>query len=188
METSRTDKRTIDIGWRTRHAPIPWAIQLTRILTIGVYGFTPENFVARLNEAGADVLWDIRARRGVRGSQYAFANKTRLIQLLADNGIDYAHLPELAPPPEVRALEQQKDREDSVAKRSRRELSQPFRYAYHEQCLALWNALQALRLHSPQARAIALLCVEAEPEACHRSLVATKMAGALGTNARHLRP
>lgn len=51
---------------------------MLNVVTIGVYGYTPETFFAALQEAGVDLLCDIRQRRGVRGAEYAFANSQRL--------------------------------------------------------------------------------------------------------------
>jgi hypothetical protein len=42
-----------------------------RLLTIGAYGFGPDEFFSALENAGADVFLDIRQRRGLRGSRYA---------------------------------------------------------------------------------------------------------------------
>lgn len=40
----------------------------------------------------------------------------------------------------------------------------------------------------PERGAAALFCVEADPEACHRSLVADRMAAEHGVKIVHLRP
>jgi hypothetical protein len=58
-----------------------------RVLTIGVYGFKSDRFFSALENAGADVFLDIRQRRGVRGSRYAFANVGRLSAELERRGI-----------------------------------------------------------------------------------------------------
>jgi len=59
----------------------------TRVVTIGVYGFTVDRFLTALREAGVDALLDVRQRRGVRGSDYAWANSQRLQGALAGAGI-----------------------------------------------------------------------------------------------------
>ena len=51
---------------------------MPRIATIGVYRFNGESFVAALDEAGVTVVVDVRQRRGVRGTEYAWANALRL--------------------------------------------------------------------------------------------------------------
>jgi uncharacterized protein (DUF488 family) len=70
---------------------------MNKIVTIGVYGFDAESFFAALQRAGVDTLCDIRRRRGVRGSEYAFANRARLEARLAARGIRYVHRLDLAP-------------------------------------------------------------------------------------------
>jgi hypothetical protein len=40
----------------------------------------------------------------------------------------------------------------------------------------------------PSAGAAALFCVERDPEACHRSLVAERLAADHGASVTHLRP
>ena len=43
-----------------------------KLFTIGVYGFSETEFFDALEEAGIDTFIDIRYRRGVRGSLYAY--------------------------------------------------------------------------------------------------------------------
>nr|MDQ4041644.1 DUF488 domain-containing protein [Actinomycetota bacterium] len=75
------------------------------VVTVGVYGFTAQTFLAALREAGVRVLLDVRQRRGVRGAEYAWANARRLQDALAGAGIAYRHHPELAPTTELRQLQ-----------------------------------------------------------------------------------
>jgi hypothetical protein len=67
------------------------------MVTIGVYGFHGESFLQRLRQADARLLIDVRQRRGVRGSEYAWANSLRLQAALARAQIAYEHHPRLAP-------------------------------------------------------------------------------------------
>ena len=87
--------------------------------TIGVYGWTPAAFIAALHDADVRQLLDIRQRRGVRGSEYAWANSARLQTVLADAGIEYRHHRELAPTTELRRLQNREDDRLGVGKRSR---------------------------------------------------------------------
>ena len=73
-----------------------------KIVTIGVYGFDEDSFFDALHKARVDTFCDIRSRRGVRGSIYAFANSLRLQARLADLGIRYLHRKDLAPTQAVR--------------------------------------------------------------------------------------
>ena len=63
-----------------------WVIPVLRMATIGVYGFDGESFLERLRRANVGLLLDVRQRRGVRGSQYAWANSRRLQTALAHAG------------------------------------------------------------------------------------------------------
>lgn len=60
---------------------------MPRIATIGVYEFDAAGFLRALEGAGVTQVMDIRQRRGVRGSQYAWANARRLQVLLEGAGI-----------------------------------------------------------------------------------------------------
>jgi hypothetical protein len=51
---------------------------MERLFTIGAYGFDADHFFDTLQQANVDLFLDIRRRRGVRGSEYAFANANRL--------------------------------------------------------------------------------------------------------------
>lgn len=54
-----------------------------QLRTIGVYGFDASSFLDSLNKGGVSMLLDVRQRRGVRGTQYAWANSQRLQASLA---------------------------------------------------------------------------------------------------------
>jgi len=69
---------------------------MSTLVTIGVYDFTAESFAEALSGADVRLLLDVRQRRGVRGSAYAWANAVRLQESLAQSGIAYAHHLELA--------------------------------------------------------------------------------------------
>jgi uncharacterized protein (DUF488 family) len=146
---------------------------LERILTIGVYGFTADRFFAALEAGGVDVFCDLRARRGVRGREYAFANAQRLQNQLASLAIEYRHYLALAPTREIRASQYEADAAGGVAKRNRDELDSSFVKAY-ERRLETPDALADLR-EIATASAPVLFCVERLPQACPRSLVAARL-------------
>jgi uncharacterized protein (DUF488 family) len=158
-----------------------------RLVTVGVYGFTAERFLAALKRAGVGVLFDVRQRRGVRGSEYAWANSQRLQQMLADCGIDYLHLKELAPTSEIRAAQYVADEARGERKRTRTELSDGFKCAYVEQILEPVD-LDKLLAGFGASTTAALLCVERDPGACHRSLIADRLAAGYGVPVEHLLP
>ena len=67
------------------------------VVTIGVYGWTAETFLAALRGAGIEQVLDVRQRRGVRGSEYAWANAKRLEAGRAGGGGAGEHRGERAP-------------------------------------------------------------------------------------------
>jgi uncharacterized protein (DUF488 family) len=157
------------------------------VVTIGVYEFSAETFISALREAGVVCLLDVRQRRGVRGPEYAWANSQRLQAALAEAGIGYRHRKELAPTTEMRQLQYREDARQGVGKRSRVELAAEYRRRYLEEILDRAD-LAALVAELPADGVSALLCVERDPEACHRSLIAERMAVRHGVSVAHVRP
>jgi uncharacterized protein (DUF488 family) len=157
------------------------------IATIGVYGFTAQTFLDALREADVRVVLDVRQRRGVRGREYAWANSARLQAALAEASIAYRHERELAPTTELRRLQYREDAKQGVGKRSRVELAPEYRARYTAEILDHAD-LAPLVADLPGEGASALLCVERDPEACHRSLVAERLAAEYGLRVMHLRP
>jgi uncharacterized protein (DUF488 family) len=153
------------------------------VATIGVYGSTLEAFLDALRSAEIPLVLDVRQRRGVRGSAYAWANSKRLQAALAGADIGYEHHPELAPTTELRQLQYAEDARQGVGKRSRAELAPDYVKRYTREILDTVN-LGPLVERLPAA----LFCVERDPEACHRSLVAARMAEEHGVAVEHLRP
>jgi uncharacterized protein (DUF488 family) len=117
---------------------------------------------------------DVRQRRGVRGREYAWANSLRLQEALKKDGIQYRHLPELAPTTELRQVQYREDDRLKVGKRSRVELSEEYRRRYLSEVLDRVNLGQVLE-SLPNEAATALLCVERDAPACHRSLIAARL-------------
>ncbi len=161
---------------------------MIKVVTIGVYGFTPETFFRALQDAQVDTFCDIRKRRGVRGSAYAFANSQRLQNQLTQLGIRYVYSAELAPTTAVRQLQHQADQATHTAKRQRTNLDTGFMAAYQQQILNHFNLSAWLSTLPSDAQTVALFCVEREPTACHRSLVAEKLGQTLGVSVEHLLP
>jgi uncharacterized protein (DUF488 family) len=126
----------------------------------------------------------VRQRRGVRGREYAWANAQRLEAALGEAGIAYSHHKELAPTTELRRLQYAEDDRLGVGKRSRAELAPAYRERYLREILDHAD-LGALVEELPAVSA--LLCVERDPEACHRSLVAERLAEEQGVRVFHLR-
>lgn len=159
-----------------------------RFITIGVYGFDSDSFFQALVDAQVQIFCDLRLRRAVRGSTYAFANSQRLQQKLHQLSIRYLHCKELAPSLAVRNLQEQVDKQLHVAKRQRKVLSSSFIQAYEQEHLSVFDWRQFLEQLGPEPDVVALCCVEREPQACHRSLVAQRLEQELGMQVKHIVP
>ena len=144
-----------------------------------MYGFTAQAFMDALREADVHQLLDVRQRRGVRGREYAWANARRLQAALADAGIGYRHHPELAPTTELRQLQYREDERRGEGKRSRSVLAPEYVERYTREILDRVD-LGPIVAAMPTDGTAALFCVERDPEACHRSLIAERLAGEYG--------
>ncbi len=164
------------------------------LLTSGVYGLDSEAFFGQLVREDVALLVDVRDRRGMRGPTYAYANSQRLQAKLQELGILYYHAKSLAPPADIRELQKQADTVEGVAKRERTRMSRRFEQAYRERVLSresleeLHQRIQELLASVDQGQPlrICMLCVEADPGACHRSLLAEELAKRARTTLRHL--
>ncbi len=127
-----------------------------RIFTIGYEGATQADLVARLAEAGVELLVDVRA---VPLSRRPGFSKNILAAGLKEAGIDYLGLKALGTPPEGREAAR-KGQHARMAEVYAGQLEKPE---------ALAQAAQLLDIAA--ARPTALLCFERDPAGCHRSLL-----------------
>jgi uncharacterized protein (DUF488 family) len=158
-----------------------------RITTIGIYGWTLESFLAALRAADVQVVLDVRQRRGVRGPEYAWANSLRIQAALENAGFDYRHHKELAPTTALRQVQYAADARQGIGKRSRVELAPEYRRRYLEEILERVDLSELVR-ELPAEGLAALMCVERDPEACHRSLIAERLVAECGVAVIDLRP
>lgn len=161
---------------------------MLKVVTIGVYGASEEAFFRALQKARVDTFVDIRRRRGVRGSTYAYANSQRLQARLAEMGIRYLHVLALAPTEAVRAQQYAVDAKTKTAKRARQSLSPDFVAAFRQEILDQQTPQVLLEELPADARVVALFCVEREAAACHRSLVAGWLAEREAVEVEHIVP
>lgn len=157
------------------------------MVTIGVYGFDADSFLHQLQRADVRLLLDVRQRRGVRGPKYAWANSLRLQAALARAGIAYEHHHELAPTTELRHLQYTEDDRQGVGKRSRRQLATDYTRRYITEILDHVD-LTPIVTSLPSGGAAAILCVERDPQACHRSLIAQRFTEQYPIHITHLSP
>jgi uncharacterized protein (DUF488 family) len=113
--------------------------------------------VAELRAAGVERVIDVRQRPQ---SRRPGMSKTRLGELLGDHGIAYEHRRALGTPPDLRWLFRTgRIAEGAAAYRQHVERAAP-------------DALDALAAELDLAPPTALLCLEADPAACHRRVIA----------------
>lgn len=144
--------------------------------TVGVYGSTEQEFFEKLLKNEIDTFIDIRRRRAVRGPQYSFANSNKLQDKLANSGISYMHILELSPTNEIRNMQYAEDEKSGTSQRKRQSLSKVFISAYKNQILKHYSLDSLIsELKAIGSKRAVLFCVEKNPGACHRSLVAEKL-------------
>lgn len=154
--------------------------------TIGVYNSTETEYFDKLTENKIDTFCDIRQRRGVRGSKYAFVNSNRLQEKLNELDIKYTHVIDLAPTTEIRELQKEADTQQGKLKRDRNKLGKTFITEYKYKVLSKFSFNNFIdKLDEVRANRVVLFCVEEKPEACHRSIVTDKLEQ-LGYKITHL--
>ena len=141
------------------------------ISTIGYEGGTVDGFIRALREAGVELVLDIRAAPVSRKKGFS---KNQLAAHLADAGIGYRHLRGLGTPKRGREAARSGDLE-SFERIFREHMEEP------EALLDLGEAIALA-----QAKPVCLLCLERDPEHCHRLIVGTRMAAQTGQALRHL--
>lgn len=155
---------------------------MIRIFTIGVYNSTELSYFSKLIENNIDLFLDIRQRRGVRGSQYKYVNSNYLQAKLRDLGIAYEYIKELAPTKEIRQMQKDADRKNGETKKQRTILGDVFASEYTKQILDNYDVdALAQGLVDANVKNVVLFCVEENAAACHRSIVASKLAELLNS-------
>jgi uncharacterized protein (DUF488 family) len=144
------------------------------LATIGYQGTTVPDFLAALEEGKVEIVVDIRA---VASSRRPGFSKSALAAHLATRGIDYLHLRGLGTPAEGRA-----------AARAGRHQRMRTIYNAHLRTAGARAELDALVELVRSGRRACLLCFEADPAHCHRSIVAGRLARRLPLRVRHLAP
>ena len=142
------------------------------IFTIGYEKAKPEDFVAALSRAGVALVLDVRDKAWSRRPDYI---GKRLAARLEAAGIAYRWLPELGTPEAGRIAAKAGDMAGW-----RRSLDARLAGTEGQAALAGAAALAA-------ERPAALMCLEADPARCHRSVVADRLSALTGLPVAHLR-
>ena len=147
---------------------------MTTLFTAGYENATLDEFLAELTQAGVSLLVDVRA--AARSRRPGFA-KSRLAAGLAEAGIGYVHLAGLGTPADGRA-----------AARSGRPEEMKTIFAAHLRGEKAQAELEGLVELLEQQRGVCIMCLEADPADCHRSLVAAAVEERMPVRVVHLRP
>lgn len=126
------------------------------LFTIGYETLLPRPLLHELADAGVQRVIDVRFRPQ---SRRPGMSKTRLGDLLAEHGIRYEHRRALGTPADLRVLY-----------RAGRVAEAHAAFAAHVEAHSA-DALDGLAAELPTAPATALLCLEADPHVCHRSVL-----------------
>lgn len=141
--------------------------------TIGYLQAPPAAFMAELEDAGIELVIDVRAAPVSRKPGFA---KRRLAAWLDGHDIAYIHLKGLGTPKEGR----------EAAKAGQMDNFRTIFERHMQTGEALADLAEARRLCYEQAAC--LLCCEADPTHCHRTIVAEKLAAQAGLCINHLHP
>jgi uncharacterized protein (DUF488 family) len=125
-----------------------------------------------LRDADVELLVDVRAIANSRRPGYS---KIRLAATLAEAGIGYLHLRGLGTPADGRA-----------AARAGRHSAMREIFARHLEQSEAIDDLDSLAAIVSGGRHVCLLCLEADPAHCHRTLVAQALAERMPLEVRHL--
>jgi uncharacterized protein (DUF488 family) len=144
------------------------------LATIGYQAATVGSFLQALHEGTIELLVDVRA---VASSRRPGFSKSRLAATLAEAGIGYLHLRGLGTPADGRA-----------AARAGQHARMRTIYRRHLSTPAARTELAELIELVRSSRRLCLLCFEADPLHCHRSLVADAVRAEVPVSIRHLHP
>lgn len=142
-----------------------------KLATIGYERATQAAVIQRLKDAGVEILIDVRA---VAASRRAGFSKTLLAASLNAEGIGYVHLRQLGTPKPGRIAA----RKGHVA-----EMKAIFE-AHMGEPAAQLELAKATDL--ARDKKVALLCLEADANDCHRSIVADRICAQLGCEIENL--
>ena len=147
---------------------------MNEVATIGYQAATVRTFLEALTDHRIELLVDIRAVASSRRPGFA---KSALAANLHGAGIEYLHLRGLGTPAEGRA-----------AARAGRHAEMRKIFRDHLATEGARAELEALAEIVRSGKRVCLLCFEADPAHCHRSLVAEALGSSMAVRISHLAP
>jgi len=142
-----------------------------QLFTIGYQRRSPEDLLTELQGAGVELLLDVRAAPQSRMRGFSRGPLRDALELA---GIVYRHEPRFGTPRPVRDAYHRSG--DWVA----------FADAYRKQLGTQEDLLAAYCAELKAMGRVCLLCLEADPAECHRSLLAEELEARLGIEPTHL--
>lgn len=143
------------------------------VTATGVYGNTESDFFQKLLDEKITLFIDVRQRRGMRGSKYAFVNSIYLQNKLQELGVKYVYIKELAPTTFIRDEQKKQDMLLNTTKSTRKCLGNKFIELYKKDILNVFDFQNFINQYNTEK--IIFFCVEEKCEACHRSLIIDKL-------------
>jgi uncharacterized protein (DUF488 family) len=144
------------------------------LYTIGYEGTNVARFLETLRKAKVQLLVDVRAVASSRRAGFA---KTALAANLETIGVEYVHLRGLGTPADGRA-----------AARAGRHAEMHRIFRQHMRTEGAMDQLLTLEDLVRSGKRTCILCFEADPAHCHRTLVAEALQARIETTVTHLRP
>jgi len=141
--------------------------QSVRLYTIGYQGRSLEEVIGVLQQTRIDTVIDVRA---IPVSRRAMFSKAILSKVLSSKGIRYMSVPDLGAAKRLRESYGNGDFADFA-----REYGRAVLVSRHDKVLQLAQIVLS--------RQACLLCYEARPENCHRSLLSAAVAKCIGGDA-----
>jgi uncharacterized protein (DUF488 family) len=141
--------------------------------TIGYEHATVRSFLEALTRAGIELLIDVRAVAASRRPGFA---KSKLAANLASVGIDYLHLRSVGTPAEGRA-----------AARAGRHAEMREIFMEHLATAEAQAGLEHLEAVVRSGTPACLLCLEADPTHCHRTMITDTLQERMKLEVVHLR-
>ena len=142
------------------------------LYTIGYQLRSPAEYFALLNQAGIDVLMDVR---DVPWSHKPGFAKAPLSKAAADAGIEYVHAGFAGNPKRLRAKGM-----------SSAELLAAYRGHLNETPQVMKDFMTLVEGYLHQRKRVCLTCYERQPDECHRSVLATRWSRRTGGKVVHL--
>jgi uncharacterized protein (DUF488 family) len=130
------------------------------LFTIGYEGLSPGDLVKTLRRNGIELVVDVRERASSRKAGFS---KSGLKANLEKRGIIYQHFPELGSPPDLR-------------KKYMADGNRAYFTRHYKNSLEGKGSILEELANLASTMPVALLCYEADPGACHRSIVASVLA------------